>query len=65
MDMGNSNTNFKKLALTGWRQFEDIDLDLHTRLTIITGANGAGKSSIIRIFSKHFGFDRPYLNSQS
>ena len=61
--MSDNTTNFKKLALTGWRQFEDVDIDIHPRLTIITGANGAGKSSIIRIFSRHFGFDRPYLNT--
>jgi len=61
--MDSNNTNFKKLALTGWRQFEDVDIDIHPRLTIITGANGAGKSSIIRIFSRHFGFDRPYLST--
>jgi predicted ATPase len=52
---------FKRVALQGWRQFEDVDIELHDRLTIITGANGAGKSSLLRIFSRHFGFDRPYL----
>lgn len=52
---------FKRIALQGWRQFEDVDIELHDRLTIITGANGAGKSSLLRIFSRHFGFDRPYL----
>lgn len=52
---------FKKIALRGWRQFEDVEIELHQRLTVITGANGAGKSSLLRIFSRHFGFDRAFL----
>jgi predicted ATPase len=34
---------FKRLKIDGWRQFQSIDIELHPRLTIITGANGAGK----------------------
>lgn len=52
-------TKFAKLAIENWRQFTDIDIDLHPRLTVITGANGAGKSTLIRIFSQHLGFQRP------
>ncbi len=52
---------FRFLKVEGWRQFDQIDIALHPRLTIITGANGAGKSSILRLFSRHFGFDKPYL----
>lgn len=54
---------FKSLKLEGWRQFDNIEIELHPRLTIITGANGSGKSSILRIFSRHFGFDKPYLST--
>lgn len=53
--------HFKHLTVQGWRQFGNIELELHPRLTVLTGANGAGKSSLLRIFSRHFGFDRPYL----
>lgn len=55
------NPRFKRLSLKGWRQFGVVDIELHDRLTILTGANGAGKSSLLRIFSRHIGFDRPYL----
>ncbi|PZU81196.1 MAG: AAA family ATPase [Shinella sp.] len=54
--------NFRRLRLTGWRQFDNIDVELHSRLTIITGANGAGKSSIIKLFSSHFGHNPPFLS---
>ncbi|WP_312317196.1 AAA family ATPase [Stenotrophomonas sp.] len=54
---------FKSLRLEGWRQFDHIEIDLHPRLTVITGSNGAGKSSLLRIFSRNFGFDRPYIST--
>lgn len=54
---------FKKIALQGWRQFDSVEIELHDRLTIITGANGAGKSSILKVFSKHFGLELPFLST--
>ncbi|MHB8283173.1 MAG: AAA family ATPase [Caulobacteraceae bacterium] len=52
---------FSSLQVANWRQFRDIDIVLHDRLTILTGSNGAGKSTILNIFAQHFGFSRPYL----
>ena len=40
---------FKKILLNDWRQFQNIDIDFHPNVTIITGANGSGKST----FAKH------------
>jgi hypothetical protein len=54
---------FNRIALQGWRQFEAVEMDLHERLTILTGANGAGKSSILKVFSKHFGLELPFLST--
>lgn len=47
---------FKELAIHDWRQFEDIEIKFHDQLTVITGANGSGKSTVLRILSKHFGW---------
>ncbi|WP_240470209.1 AAA family ATPase [Brevibacillus laterosporus] len=47
----------KKLKISNWNQFADVDLNFHPRLTVITGANGAGKSSILRILSRLVGWD--------
>ena len=54
---------FKKLILTDWRQFKEIDIDFHARITIITGANGAGKSTILKILSQHFGWSYSLLST--
>lgn len=54
-------TKFKNISLYEWRQFAHISIDFHPRLTIITGANGAGKSTILNICSQHFGYSQPFL----
>jgi energy-coupling factor transporter ATP-binding protein EcfA2 len=47
---------FDRLAIQGWRQFSSVDITFHPRLTVITGTNGAGKSTILRILAQHFGW---------
>lgn len=54
-------TTFSSLRVQGWRQFGHVGIELHPRLTVITGANGAGKSSLLKIFTRHYGVDRPFL----
>ncbi|RWU22843.1 AAA family ATPase [Pseudomonas alkylphenolica] len=54
---------FAKLTITGWRQFSEIDLRLHPRMTIITGANGAGKTTILKLLAQHFGWHFPLLST--
>lgn len=53
--------NFKKLTIRDWKQFEKIDLDFHPQLTVLTGANGSGKTTIINMLSRHFGWDHREL----
>jgi len=52
-----ANVNFKKLTITDWKQFENIDIDFHPQLTILTGANGCGKTTILNTLSRHFGWN--------
>ncbi|MEP7121432.1 MAG: AAA family ATPase [Byssovorax sp.] len=46
-----------RLHLSNFRGFEDLTLDLHRSLTVLVGANGAGKTSVLQaleIASSHF-----------
>ncbi len=61
---------FSKLRLSGWRQFDNVDLDLSKNVTVLTGANGTGKTSILNILSTHFGWHinfaaTPYVSKRS
>ncbi|WFS02366.1 AAA family ATPase [Rhizobium tumorigenes] len=47
---------FQRLVIEGWRQFASVEIDFHPRLTVVTGSNGAGKSTILRLLAQHFGW---------
>ncbi|MFI0478897.1 MAG: AAA family ATPase [Candidatus Rhabdochlamydia sp.] len=55
--------DFTKITLRGWQQFESIDIDFHHQLTVLTGANGSGKTTILQQLAKHFGWDVPSLST--
>lgn len=48
---------FEELKLYGWQQFDNIDISFSSQLTVITGANGSGKSTILQLLARHFGWD--------
>jgi len=49
--------NFKNLKISEWQQFQSVEISFHDRLTILTGANGSGKTTILgNILSKHCGW---------
>ena len=37
-------------------QFRSVQIDFHSRATIITGANGTGRTTLLSILSQHFGW---------
>jgi len=49
--------NFSKVTLNDWRQFEKIDIDFNSQTTVLTGANGCGKTTILNVLSRHFGWN--------
>lgn len=50
---------FKKLKVSEWQQFDQIEIDFHDRLTVLTGSNWSGKTTILNLLAKHFGWDVP------
>jgi predicted ATPase len=54
---------FKNLTISEWKQFEKLDIEFHNQLTILTGANGAGKTTILNLLAKHFGWNSTELST--
>lgn len=54
---------FTRLFVKEWRQFSDIDITFHDHLTVLTGANGAGKTTILNLLSKSTGWDPQFVSS--
>lgn len=54
---------FKRISINDWRQFSDIDITFHNHLTILTGANGAGKTTILNLLSKSTGWEPQFTSS--
>lgn len=47
---------FEHLNLADWRQFGAVDVNLSKPMTILTGPNGCGKTTILNILNRHFGW---------
>lgn len=54
---------FKRLSIKEWRQFSDVDIAFHKHLTVLTGANGAGKTTILNLLSKSTGWNPQFVSS--
>lgn len=53
--------SFKRLTLKDWKQFQWIDIDFHPQMTILTGDNGSGKTTVLNLLAKHFGWSQQEL----
>jgi predicted ATPase len=54
---------FSSLAIHDWRQFDHVELVLHDRLTVITGANAAGKTTLLSMLAQHFGWSWQFVGT--
>ncbi|MEY0837571.1 AAA family ATPase [Providencia alcalifaciens] len=53
--------NFDRLTLNDWQQFSNIEINFHPRVTILTGANGCGKTTILSLLARHQGWQNVSL----
>lgn len=51
------------LTVRNWRQFKEIDLDLSAQLTIITGENSTGKTSLLNLLGQALGVGTQFLGT--
>ena len=54
---------FRQLVVQNWRQFGDVSIEFHPRLTVLTGANGSGKTTLLNLLGRHFQWMTQYLGT--
>ncbi|MDQ1545274.1 MAG: hypothetical protein QOH69_178 [Actinomycetota bacterium] len=55
--------SFQRLQISNWRQFLEVDIDLSKQLTVLTGENGTGKTTLLSVLASHFGFQNNFVGT--
>ncbi|MFV1494290.1 AAA family ATPase [Phaeobacter sp. JH18-32] len=56
-------TSFSRVSVNNWRQFSDVNIDLNSKVTVITGSNGSGKTTLLNLVSRHFGWNWTFVST--
>jgi predicted ATPase len=60
-----SPQRFSRLKLSEWRQFKQVNIAFHPTLTVLTGANSTGKTTLLNMLSTHFHWPQVLLGTPS
>jgi energy-coupling factor transporter ATP-binding protein EcfA2 len=63
VDASSPGVGFRDLTLRDWRQFDRVSLSFHPRLTVMTGANAAGKTTLLTLLASHFGWQTAFVGT--
>jgi len=58
-----TDTTFKAISVHSWRQFRSVDVEFAHRVTILTGRNGTGKTTLLNILAHHSQYHSTFLAS--
>jgi predicted ATPase len=53
----------KTIELDHWKRFESVSINFHPRLTVLTGVNGSGKSTILNLLARTLGWAIPEMST--
>lgn len=54
---------FSRLTLSQWRQFRSVDISFAEEVTILTGRNGTGKTTVLNILAQHSKYPTSFLSA--
>lgn len=60
---GVQGVEFDTLEIRNWRQFSKVKLNLSARVTVLTGENGTGKSTLLAVLGQHFDWDSQFVST--
>lgn len=58
-----SSNTYKSLELHDWRQYGDVRLEFHPQLTVLTGANASGKTTILHLLNQPLGWGMHFIGT--
>ena len=54
---------FNVIRINKWQQFETVNIEFGDKLTILTGTNGSGKTSILKLLATHCDWYQSFLST--